>query len=465
MRTNSRALSALAGFAVGVFLTGCAEVKPSKKTSVIEPEVKATDEKTATTSDVTTTVDTTTLPVSGPSATPTPPPSPDEQLKVSAYEQTVYPLVKQYCSAGECHASSVSPQMAGSDVQAAYQAIIAGKKIDFKEVAKSRLFLRLQADNHNCWKECQADSVEMKAKLVDFKKRLAEANLLPADAIYKATGPLGFVDGVAGPGEPLDGNYIQYAKNGTALTAPMVQGTGDSDSGPVLEFLSSPTAAAGSVTYTFNVTMAGTYSIWARTKTNAAAQRLNVAVDTGAAQVWQVENSTNNWVWDRASLTVQAPPPAAAVPGIEIVVATPGPHTLIISGNTANVKFNRVALTTLKANYEGGEVVGPVKVLKFNLADVCGGKAATLIAEVREWDAPSKTILIRNLRIETTQSLVIKKVMPLINGNYDERHASFNVIDTTVQPPGALISRAPLVAVGEGGFATDKLSWTFEKCE
>jgi len=113
------------------------------------------------------------------------------------YENTIYTLTGQYCSG--CHSPNASapqsPEFAGpvSQILADYQAAI--PKIDFTGCVpfnaktcgtNSRFYLRLAADNHNCWSNCATDAAAMLAEIQTFAQSLTPSNINPSYIISKA---------------------------------------------------------------------------------------------------------------------------------------------------------------------------------------------------------------------------------------------------------------------------------------
>ena len=99
----------------------------------------------------------------------------------NSFENTIYPLVTEYCSA--CHyedgaTQQQSPFFANPvDVESAYQAV--RPKINIDLPADSRLVQRL-LEQHNCWDDCTANAAEMQAAIEAF------ANAITPDAVDPA---------------------------------------------------------------------------------------------------------------------------------------------------------------------------------------------------------------------------------------------------------------------------------------
>ena len=80
----------------------------------------------------------------------------------------VLPELQDSC--GGCHAENQTPFFASDDAEIARRAIIDGGKVDFTDITKSRLVLRLSKDNHNCPDNCQEDSQRFVEVLTLWKK-------------------------------------------------------------------------------------------------------------------------------------------------------------------------------------------------------------------------------------------------------------------------------------------------------
>jgi len=77
----------------------------------------------------------------------------------TSFEDTVYPLLDEYCSG--CHTSTEgqNPFFADPDIPAAYEA--ARPKMNLDTPANSRFVQKLRVEQHNCWDSCTNNSQEM----------------------------------------------------------------------------------------------------------------------------------------------------------------------------------------------------------------------------------------------------------------------------------------------------------------
>lgn len=92
---------------------------------------------------------------------------------VPAFEQTVYPLLRQYCVT--CHAGSGPgfPSIASANVTTAHNAVVNNQKVNFMNPAGSRLVQRLATDRHFCWSNCAQDGVTMRMKIEEWAALVA----------------------------------------------------------------------------------------------------------------------------------------------------------------------------------------------------------------------------------------------------------------------------------------------------
>ncbi|NNM60872.1 MAG: LamG domain-containing protein [Steroidobacteraceae bacterium] len=122
------------------------------------------------------------------------------------FQQTVYPLLTQYCS--RCHSPSAAvpqaPYFASSDINQAYQQALA--KIDLNTPANSRFYLKLATESHNCWDVCSNDAAQMLAAIQRFAGMLTPTSIDPSLVVSKA---LTLADGIVASGNNrFDQNVI-----------------------------------------------------------------------------------------------------------------------------------------------------------------------------------------------------------------------------------------------------------------
>ena len=82
-----------------------------------------------------------------------------------AFQQTVFPILRDQCS--DCHAGSGpgTPHLAHSDFETAYRAVLDNQKANLASPGSSRLVQRLAVDFHYCWGGCVENGAEMSAAI------------------------------------------------------------------------------------------------------------------------------------------------------------------------------------------------------------------------------------------------------------------------------------------------------------
>lgn len=77
---------------------------------------------------------------------------------VKAFEDSVWQITRSRCIA--CH-STQRPTHAHSDPKVAHDAVIDSYKVNFSNLASSRIVAKIRDENHGCWSDCSANSNEM----------------------------------------------------------------------------------------------------------------------------------------------------------------------------------------------------------------------------------------------------------------------------------------------------------------
>lgn len=99
-------------------------------------------------------------------------PEPGQSASVTAFSQTVYPLLMANCAG--CHAGEGpgTPDFSQSDVTASHDALVSAQKVVLNAPRESRLVQRLVPDFHFCWTECAADAATMENAIVQWATTL-----------------------------------------------------------------------------------------------------------------------------------------------------------------------------------------------------------------------------------------------------------------------------------------------------
>ncbi len=96
-----------------------------------------------------------------------PPPGLSQLQQLTAFETTVYPVVRQYCADG-CHdtgARDAPVLFASSNLSTAFQVITDSQKVNLNDPPQSRVVRRPAADFHECGSQCAQIGDEMLAEV------------------------------------------------------------------------------------------------------------------------------------------------------------------------------------------------------------------------------------------------------------------------------------------------------------
>ncbi len=107
-------------------------------------------------------------PPSAPNPSPVPPSGPSDAEMQAAFEQTVHPLLTQYCVSCHAGAGPGTPHIASLDPAVGYTETWYNQKVNLGNPSTSRLVRRLAADFHHCWNDCTSDAAEMQAAIAQW---------------------------------------------------------------------------------------------------------------------------------------------------------------------------------------------------------------------------------------------------------------------------------------------------------
>ena len=159
-----------------------------------------------------------------------------------------------------------------------------------------------------------------------------------------ASGSASFTLTVTAPAPPAQKVYLPMDATAGMLVAPMVITTNTQTS--ALNYVSSPVAEQGSVTFMVNIPVAGVYDIWARVLSpSSASDSFYVSVDNGAEDVFDDAEGkwTNTWQWSAVNGRAGTGTPLTLNP--RTFQLTPGTHTIKFRGREANATLNRVLIS------------------------------------------------------------------------------------------------------------------------
>ncbi|MCR9095888.1 MAG: LamG domain-containing protein [bacterium] len=89
--------------------------------------------------------------------------------QVTSFETTVYPVLRANCAGCHDAAGPGAPRIAHVDSSTAWSAVVDNQKVNFSDLAQSRLVRRLGSDLHFCWSDCATDANTMLTEIQNWQ--------------------------------------------------------------------------------------------------------------------------------------------------------------------------------------------------------------------------------------------------------------------------------------------------------
>jgi hypothetical protein len=395
-------------------------------------------------------------------------------LSVQAFSTTTHNITKLRCAT--CHGSFQQPLHAVPDATQAHDAIVDQNKVDFNNIAQSRMVQKVRNDNHNCWSNCQADSIVIEDSIQDWK---AERDRLIAEAGGTVTGDDGGNGG--NPSYPNqtsesqvlgveiannnsdDGNIVMKAET-AMLGTPMVSGN---ESG--INFFWTPDqngslyqnndSAAGTAYLNFAVSQSNQYKVYAKVNApNGSDNSFHVRVTQNNFPVtnffeWHID-VTNGFEWRELTHT-------SNTAEVAFFLAGNNTYTLEVKTREDGTKMSDIVMTG-DPNFDPSTYSTAVKTtLTYDISQIVGVQGIKFKIDFEEYDMYSYKF--SNPRIETTTvNVYVKNIKLIMNGNYNPQNATYTLVDTVATPLNGVLSSSALIALKDQGLDYDKVSFSFE---
>ena len=229
---------------------------------------------------------------------------------MAAFEETVYPLTRQYCAS--CHASGQQPLHASSSMETAHNALLSQYKVNFTDPDRSRMVMKLRDESHNCWGSCSAAADQMSDAIAEWGEMMAAAG--EEVEVPGETGDFDLVTATSGTIAQLrqaetDGT-IRYTAQAPAamLTAPMVRATSDVTYVHVPndgnnQTLANNDGSAGIASFTFSAAQAlNGGALWGLVYSNPTDDdSFHVRVNNSNIAEWRIPTTNNEFRWMRVT--------------------------------------------------------------------------------------------------------------------------------------------------------------------
>lgn len=113
------------------------------------------------------------------------------------------------------------------------------------------------------------------------------------------------------------------------------------------QYIASPTASAGTATFSFQAPVAGTYYIWCRVRaTNAAQNSWNVSADAGAQDTFDAAEGAFSAAWQWVMLNGRGGTGVPLTVNPRSFALSAGAHTLVFRALDAGAQLDRILITT-----------------------------------------------------------------------------------------------------------------------
>ncbi len=397
---------------------------------------------------------------------------------LTSFQTNVYePILGPYCSSCHSETFAAKPGADGSspDIERAHTEFL--KRTNFNAFAGVDRTLPVskmdwKTGGHNCWEaEAKKCYDKMSGAINAWLTDLAAAGYKPTPVKYPNTSEQVAFASATPVAIAIDqNNYVAQGVDKATLAAPFAMATDDAD-GPIKSYATSPdtTAPGGnnanqaqSITFNMDVKAPGTYYVWMRVKTKAAANS-RFFIQAGAGAVTPVApGATTNWKWVQVTTTANN-----VTTPLSLAVTAAGAQPVKVFYRDPGARINMVVITQRKDDFNGDQFVNEYKEVKVPLK-VAGADGAAIVATIWEQTKAEgkKSLGVTGLKIVSSAPLKVKNIKPLINGLFYSNHATYTIVDTVAggaQPEiktGGSTASTWLADIG-----VDQLSFSFETLE
>lgn len=405
----------------------------------------------------------------------------DTSMGMKFFQESVYPLMTLWCQ--NCHLSGKQPPLiADSTATLAYQEIMLKHLVDFKDTQKSRIYLRLAKENHNCPPDpgCTKASETLLAKIDEWAKVeniVSEKSPLDNNPATTTAAKLLSEKIAARSDAGLPPGSLYFPAESATLKAPFVlKDRTDAEGGKSITTgvgavdqtnigNAATDATLGTLVFNIDIKTAGIYHVVGRVlspnQNQGASSSFYLKFDNNPLQIWDYPATNNMFLYDKAD--------AAPATGVPLAFdLTAGPHTLEIRQRQAGVEIDSIIVTS-NLTYDFSIFAAAERSfnrLEFDFAQQSGIPGAKIMLDIADYDV--KSYLIKNPELILPQgsgSLKIKNLKVLINDRFLPQHATYTSVQETVAAPGKILSQASLIALKDKGSMEDKFSVTFESIE
>lgn len=375
---------------------------------------------------------------------------------IEYFAKTIWPVTNNNCVS--CHGASQQPLHASSNKTTAYNATINGKKINTSDEEKSRLYLKIRDERHNCWSDCD-DNAQVMLEAIRAYSKLVNSNSSDdtSDKYTNHTNEIGPISELSG-----DSKQLLFSADSFMLQTPFTLKSENS----VAYFT---TANNTGVTYANSNTNAGRaflnftslqsaqYNIWAFVNAPTDSDNsFHLKINNTKYYEWHIAK-TNGFEWRKVSETTN-------MTNVTFNLNTNEQNVLEIRQREDGTSLAKILLTE-DLNYVPSGEKTIFYEMKYDISQYLNlpNSSVYFIVDIRDFD--DYTYQVTNLRIKSNTRIRVTAPRVIVNNDYNSQHNTYDYIDAVVEAGETQIADYAMLILKDDGNEQDMFSWSFERLE
>lgn len=379
---------------------------------------------------------------------------------VAIFSATLHPITQMRCI--PCHNSFQQPLHAVADAEQAHDAIMTSFKVNFDNIATSRMVAKVKDESHNCWTaDCNADSMVIQNAIQDWKDQMEQQGGTGGNnnTNSNTTSESNYLALELDPNNAMDNGTIGFMTEGATLVAPMVKGDDNGTS-----YIGVPNGnggnlannnnAAGIGYLQFNLSASDSYKVYGLVNSPTGSDdSFHIRVNQGQYAQWHT-GVTSGYEWREVTDT-------AAMNPMNFFIPAGNGHTFEVRQREDGTKIAKVVISNdPNVNLEdvSGALIG---TLSYDLSAMLGGVAAQFEIDFQEFDMYSYKF--SNPRfVLNGRSIRVKNIQLLVNNSFNPQHSTYTIVDKVVTPADPSASSFSMIVLKDQGLQFDRISFAFE---
>jgi len=376
---------------------------------------------------------------------------------MAVFSTTIWNVTKNNCAS--CHAGIQQPFHASSDLATAFESSITNQKVDLASTERSRLYLKLKDERHNCWSNCDDNAAEMLAAINSYVSQSGEVSgggdSAPQGLETSTRGPLSLLSN--------QGNQLLFTADQFMLQTPFVQKLDGSEyyfenQNNNGQLLRNNANNAGRAFKNFSVPNSGDYNVWALVRAPGNSDdSFHVKIDDSIYYEWHIVQ-TSGFEWRKLTNT-------SARNAVKVPIVISGTNQLEVRQREDGTALKKVFLTEDDEFDPATGSFNSFVELSYDISSLVGQGNGSITFKVNLRTFDDYSYEVSNLRVQSNVSLRMKAPKILVNGRYSSQHNTYNYIDLTVNPGETTIADYSMLVLKENGDDSDLFSWSFDELE